>query len=81
MTRTEIERIAVVESQVKDVQGDVSEIKSDVKLLVAYMTAEKARRKGITEVFGVGRAASMLFIAAATLMVGLVNAAHVLGLV
>jgi hypothetical protein len=34
MTRTEEERLAVVENQISTLQGDITEIKSDVKGLV-----------------------------------------------
>lgn len=35
MTKTEIERLAIVETKVDDVQTDLTEVKNDVKLLVA----------------------------------------------
>ena len=35
MTKTEVERLAVVESQIVTLQQDVTEIKTDVKSLVA----------------------------------------------
>lgn len=57
---TQLERIAVLEEKATSIDARTERTESKVDLLVEWMTQEKARKRGIMDVFGVGRAVALV---------------------
>lgn len=74
-SRTIPERIAVLEERSVSIDARTARTEGKVDLLVEWMTQEKTRRKGLTEVFGAGRSIALVVLPLVSMVLAIFAAA------